>query len=529
MAEDKKTSLLPAAGTLTGNELIPGVQSGSDVKITVQEIANLAAGGGGNTNITNITASALNTLRLASNISTTTFYNVTNAVGNTLVLQVYCFASNTNTPYAINIATGDIGYYNITDDEFFSVLPVVPSGIATVIDIDKASFIGLFPGFEVDPKACYRITDATQGVVRVYGVTTGTSTAAAFLEGSWDGSVLTDGAWGNYNVGTDTFTAIVVVWGSITGNILDQTDVGARRDVNGNVFLGDGNTGNTLVASNNNVFNQSADANDLTNSTGNYFSVGAWLNILDGSGNNYFGINSTSNNLTDSPYNHFEDNTSNLKLNTSTQNIFGNGVTNLNTINADFSNCKVAENLNFASIDFANATQLFGRANRWSINKVLGTNLIEVTFNRNLLTAQTGQYDTSTDTFTPNPTIVSFTKTLTATQIKAGGYFDIDEMPSVSGAYWQFCECFAVLAGQTKPYDGVAPTLSLWIDGAGDAQTSDPNDILASGNFDGSTYLTIEQTFNTLKVGKGQVNIKTSSPNGDGTLTVYGTAQLVTI
>jgi len=140
-----------------------------------------------------------------------------------------------------------------------------------------------------------------------------------------------------------------------------------------------------------------------------------------------------------------------------------------------------------------------------------------------------GTYDPATDTFTPNSTIVSFKITLTDTQIKAGGYFDIDEMPSVSGAYWQFCECFAVLSGQTTPYDGVAPTLFLLIDGAGDTQISDLNDILASGNGDGSTYLTIEQTFNTLKVGKGQVKIKTGSTNGDGVLTVYGTARLVTL
>lgn len=38
---------LPAAATLTGTEIVPGTQSGSDVKITVQDIADLATSGSG--------------------------------------------------------------------------------------------------------------------------------------------------------------------------------------------------------------------------------------------------------------------------------------------------------------------------------------------------------------------------------------------------------------------------------------------------------------------------------------------------
>lgn len=37
----------PAAAALTGAELVPGIQSGGDVVMTAQDIADLASGGGG--------------------------------------------------------------------------------------------------------------------------------------------------------------------------------------------------------------------------------------------------------------------------------------------------------------------------------------------------------------------------------------------------------------------------------------------------------------------------------------------------
>lgn len=42
----KKISELPAAGALTGNELVEGVQGGANVKMTTQDIADLGGGGG---------------------------------------------------------------------------------------------------------------------------------------------------------------------------------------------------------------------------------------------------------------------------------------------------------------------------------------------------------------------------------------------------------------------------------------------------------------------------------------------------
>lgn len=39
----------PAAGALTGTEIVPGIQGGIDVQMTSQDIADLASGGGRNT------------------------------------------------------------------------------------------------------------------------------------------------------------------------------------------------------------------------------------------------------------------------------------------------------------------------------------------------------------------------------------------------------------------------------------------------------------------------------------------------
>lgn len=43
---DVKISQLTGAGALDGTEVLPGVQSGATVKITAQDIADLAGGGG---------------------------------------------------------------------------------------------------------------------------------------------------------------------------------------------------------------------------------------------------------------------------------------------------------------------------------------------------------------------------------------------------------------------------------------------------------------------------------------------------
>lgn len=74
--------------------------------------------GSGNASIISTTVAGLQGLQSTSSLSTTTLYNVTDAVGNTLVLQVYAIANNTNVVYAIDVASGTIGTYNITTDTF---------------------------------------------------------------------------------------------------------------------------------------------------------------------------------------------------------------------------------------------------------------------------------------------------------------------------------------------------------------------------------------------------------------------------
>ena len=74
--------------------------------------------GSGNASIITTTVAGLQGLQSTSSLSTTTLYNVTDAVGNTLVLQVYAIANNTNVVYAIDVASGTIGTYNITTDTF---------------------------------------------------------------------------------------------------------------------------------------------------------------------------------------------------------------------------------------------------------------------------------------------------------------------------------------------------------------------------------------------------------------------------
>jgi hypothetical protein len=49
----------------------------------------------------------------------------------------------------------------------------------------------------------YRITDATAGVVWVWGVDSNVVSSNAALEGTWDGTTLTVGAWGYYDLEND--------------------------------------------------------------------------------------------------------------------------------------------------------------------------------------------------------------------------------------------------------------------------------------------------------------------------------------
>lgn len=73
---DKKISALTSAGALSGSEPVPIVQGGVTVKTTVQDIADLAAGG---SSVVSLTASALKNLETIGNLDLNTIYIVTNS------------------------------------------------------------------------------------------------------------------------------------------------------------------------------------------------------------------------------------------------------------------------------------------------------------------------------------------------------------------------------------------------------------------------------------------------------------------
>ncbi len=133
--------------------------------------------------------------------------------------------SGTATIDGENYGTGTFIYrfYNGTIFTTQTYQDYIPnSDTAFVIDIDRATLIGEFAAFGINPKAQYRITNAVGGtaVVRVFGITTGTIDTNAFKEGSFDGSVWVSGQMGVYNILTDTFTALPT-----------QTDLNGKQNI----------------------------------------------------------------------------------------------------------------------------------------------------------------------------------------------------------------------------------------------------------------------------------------------------------
>lgn len=104
-----------------------------------------------------------------------------------------------------------------------NLVPVIDPDTALLIEVTVAEARGLLPGFEVDPKGCYRITDSSQGIIRILGKTTGSYAATAMKEGSDDGSTVTNGQWGNYDLDGDVFTpdATSGVYTPVVSNIID--------------------------------------------------------------------------------------------------------------------------------------------------------------------------------------------------------------------------------------------------------------------------------------------------------------------
>jgi len=149
---------------------------------------------------------------------------------------------------------------------------------ASLVNTTKAALFTLLDDGLANIKATYRITDATDGIIRVTAKTASLLTATAMKEGSDDGAgTVTQGEWGNYDLDADVFTS---------GNDLQTvTDSGNSttndiRILKPTIEIGD-------------VLNEAAGFEILMSrddGVGNNFSV----KIGDG-GDTFFVVNSTAN------------------------------------------------------------------------------------------------------------------------------------------------------------------------------------------------------------------------------------------
>ncbi len=349
------------------------------------------------------------------------------------------------------------------------------------IDITNANLITAITNSAIQIGVKYRVTNAIGGVVWIWGIDANVVSRFAVREGDWDGTNYVQGLAGTYSVSTNTFTEQGriattptvnedTLHGYYVGQQLITIDTGATyvctdattgsavwvvsgivRIVATNLYIGVNNTGNTVDGdSSNNVFNDYADANILVASVNNIFGFNSQNSNLDNSNNNTFARGNNGHTLLNTEYCIFgefcsaiECESGNqviianyctaLKLLNTTFSFFEDNVTNLDNttfVGAAFSYCTVTKGLDFATVDFSNATQLFGRPEYWSINKILGTDLIEVTFDANLATSQTGQYDTSADTFIPyggtyTPTLTPDGAVCTAAALAADAIYSV--------------------------------------------------------------------------------------------------------
>ena len=129
--------------------------------------------------------------------------------------------------------------------------------------------------------------------------------------------------------------------------------------------------------------------------------------------------------------------------------------------------------------------------------------------------------------------LVPFKKELSNANLLAEAAYDIDELGAPGAGYaWVIVEASARLSGAGTPFDG-APAIRIVADGTTRGQIDDSTATLAAGN-DLFAPLPIVTTLidpNTLIVEnkKIQVYISDDSTAGDGTLTVYGLARLITL
>jgi len=127
--------------------------------------------------------------------------------------------------------------------------------------------------------------------------------------------------------------------------------------------------------------------------------------------------------------------------------------------------------------------------------------------------------------------IVDFKMSLTDTDILTGGSFPINECPTLPAGYaWEIVSCSARLVGATTVYDG-APIVIVKADTSSKGQYTD-NGIICSMGGDDFVFIsraTENESGTVVESDKMVVNISASSTVGDGTLTIYGTARVITL
>ena len=95
----------------------------------------------------------------------------------------------------------------------------------TVINITNAALNTACSGGTVNPRAMYRVTNAVGGIVRVWGKSATQVSCAGFQEGSSDSSTYFEGFWGNYDLGVDIFTPVIIN----TSNTFQGISAGANN------------------------------------------------------------------------------------------------------------------------------------------------------------------------------------------------------------------------------------------------------------------------------------------------------------
>jgi len=157
-------------------------------------------------------------------------------------------------------------------------------------------------------------------------------------------------------------------------------------------------------------------------------------------------------------------------------------------------------------------------------------------------TGETGVYILSTDKF--YPLITTFKIVATSAQILAGVDLPIVQCPQPPAGYaWEVITASARLVGATTPYDG-SPDINIKANGASRQQFYDGQAVLAAG---ADTFLKLSDRSVVVAAATNDTIIPwdgvpssdigalllsfagTTSTAGDGTLTVYGTARLITL